>query len=467
MTLSTTQLNLQKSIIPQWIIWVQCIAFVVLYEFWILPEIVGFRNSALVVGALAGLYSIYQYRSCLVQKRAIPFWLMACLFIWMIFHLFFLAQDSALQQLEFQRIWKYAALGAIFAFGLGLSLANVSNQHQKTLYWRSIYLGLCLPVLTYLIKYALTTYGPSFGFQPPASLQIYFSSQPYYIQKVDYIVFCLPVLAHSLGQIQSLLAAHIGLKRNQIVAISTYLSLIAATLFLFYVQDAKNGMVYSALCMVLFATCLLFKSAPGKFWRNCLFVIIGATLFAVALYPHVQKNHSWRTLIADTKVAFQLDKYQQWKYAGEHGYPNNEFGEVVSITNYERAAWSKVGVQLALQTPLGYGLVEDSFKKMVKTEWPEASIHLSHSHSGWLDIILAVGFPGFLCILGALIGAIVQSGGISSPWKTLVFWALVANLLLWVTTEASATVTFPVLIFWICWACGLTLVPLRRVKSII
>jgi hypothetical protein len=149
--------------IPKPLIWVQCIAFVVLYCFWILPEIVGFRNTALVVGALAGLYPIYQYRSYFLQKRAIPIWLIVGLFAWATFHLFFLSQDYALQLLEFKRIWKYAAIGAIFALGLGLSLTNSTLKDPKSPFWAVIYLGLCLPVLTYLLKYALTTYGPSFG----------------------------------------------------------------------------------------------------------------------------------------------------------------------------------------------------------------------------------------------------------------------------------------------------------------
>ena len=147
--------------IPKPLIWVQCIAFMVLYGFWILPEIVGFRNTALVIGALAGLYPIYQYRSYFLQKRAIPIWLIVGLFAWATFHLFFLSQDYALQRLEYKRIWKYAAIGAIFALGLGLSLANANannsakansntnTKDQGSLFWPAIYLGLCLPVLTY------------------------------------------------------------------------------------------------------------------------------------------------------------------------------------------------------------------------------------------------------------------------------------------------------------------------------
>ena len=183
--------------IPNALVWVQCIAFVVLYGFWILPEIVGFRNTALVVGALAGLYPIYQCRHYLAKKTATPLWLMVGLFFWATFHLLFLSQEYPLQLLEFHRIWEYTALGSIFALGLGISLANASMdaklKNQRSPFWSVIYFGLCLPVLTYLLKYVLTTYGANLGLHVPDYLKIYFGSQPYYVPKTDYVAFCLPV----------------------------------------------------------------------------------------------------------------------------------------------------------------------------------------------------------------------------------------------------------------------------------
>jgi len=453
-----------RSAIPEWLIWIQCIAFVVLYAVWILPEIVGFRNTALVVGALAGLYPIYLYRDQLLQKRAISIWLIVALFFWASFHLFFLAHDYAAQLLEYKRIWKYAAIGAIFAFGLGLSLANASNsgvvkdgQSQPNPYWRLIFLGLCAPVLIYLLKYVATTYGPRWGIQVPAYLQIYFGPQPFYVPKTDYVAFCLPPLAIALGGIQNLFASHSNSKAQGYITPSLYLAVIVATLFLFHIQNIKNGMAYAALCMLVFALTLLFGGSGRRIYQKLLVIAIGGGFLVAALYPHVQKNESWRTLVADTKVALQTDQYQQWKYSGAQGYPNNEFGQMVSATNYERAAWFKVGLQLASQNPVGYGLVEDSFKKMAKDKWPEVSPNLSHSHSGWLDVILALGFPGFAFILVALLLPMFQAKSTLQPWQSLIRWALLANAMLWITTEVAATVTFVALIFWICWSAGLTL----------
>jgi len=184
------------------------------------------------------------------------------------------------------------------------------------------------------------------------------------------------------------------------------------------------------------------------------------------IYSHIQKNDSWRTLIADIKIGFDIERYPQWKYAGEQGYPMNEYGNPASNTNYERSAWFKVGIALAVDHPLGYGLVEDSFKYLVKNRWPEASPRLSHSHSGWLDLILGVGLPGFFCILFSLLASIWQSSGANQPWNSLVFWSLLANLILWSTTEVAATTSFSALIFWVALASGLMVVDLKQLSMV-
>lgn len=452
----------QSPQIPSALIWAQCITFAMLYAVWMLYELLYFRRIFLISGAVLALYPIYQYRAFFLQKRALPLWLMVGLFLWALFHLFFLSQDYPAQLMELRRIWKYAGLGSVFALGLGLSLLSVStddaHSRQKNGYWVMIYFGLCLPILIYLLKYVLTTYGAVWGIAPPAFLKINFNgNSAYYVPKTDYIAFCLPVLAISLGQILRLLTSGTRLVLSQYFAVSVYLLVISATLFLFNIQNTKNGIAYAVALIGLFLVLVLRRAPSIKLWHKLLLLMAAAAITVSMLYPHIQKNDSWRTLIADVKVGLQLDLYPQWKYAGEQGYPNNQFGKMVSVTNYERAAWSKVGAQLALQSPLGYGLVEDSFKRMVKAKWPEASPNLSHSHSGWLDLILGVGFPGFFCILFALLLNVWQSRRIAEPWKSLVFWALTANLILWVTTEVAATTSFSALIFWIGLSCGLTL----------
>jgi hypothetical protein len=369
--------------------------------------------------------------------------------------------------MELRRIWKYAGLSAIFALGLGLSLVGVgsvkTNSSQSSPYWRLIYLGLCSPVLIYLLKYTLTIFGPLLGIEAPAFLRINSNiNSAYYIPKTDYVAFCLPVLAISLGQIYNLLISPFRFLFNQYLEILLYAFVIFSTLFLFSVQNTKNGIAYAMLCIGVFATLFFLKSSSVKFLYKAMCLVLVTLISVTLFYPHLQKNASWRTLIADTRVGFQLESYPNWRYAGEKGYPNNEYGVSVSATNYERAAWLKAGMQLSLEDPLGFGLVEDSFKRMVKIKWPDASPNLSHSHSGWMDLILGLGFPGAFCILGALFLAVWQSRQVGQPWNSMIFWSLISILLLWMTTEVAATISFSGLIFWISWACGLTLVDHSR-----
>lgn len=435
-----------------------------------LPGIVGVRNTALVVGALAGLYTIYQYRAQLLQNKAIPIWLVVALFVWAIFHLIFLSQDQQAQLLELRRIWRYAAIGAIFAFGLGLSLssfvqgANFNLQNTRFPYWRVIYLGLAAPTIIYLVKYLSTIYAARWGAQLPPYLQIYSESQPYYVPKSDYVAFCLPPLAIALGQIKALVNDRESWRGHQYLLLTIHMSLIVGTIFLFYNQNIKNGIAYAAFCIGFFILLILLQMRTGNWWKKSATIVAALVCLNLALHSHFQKDNTWKTLIVDARIALQIYQHQHWKYAGEKGYPNNGYGDMVSITTFERVAWFRAGLELAAITPFGYGLVEDSFKHMAKLKWPEASPNLSHSHSGWLDLILAVGIPGFLLIVSAILILIRQSLYIRSPWSSMVFWALISLTLLWITTEVSATISFMALVFWISWCSGLNFCVAERVN---
>jgi hypothetical protein len=405
-----------------------------------------FRRIALITGAVLAIYPIYQYRAFFLQKRAIPVWLMIGLFIWALFHLFFLAHDYPAQLMELRRIWKYAGLGAVFALGLGLSLASIRRNSVNC---NLFYFGLCSPLLIYLARYLLNAWGEEIGIITPSILRAY-------VPKTDYVAFCLPVLALTLAKI--LRNFTFGSNAGRLsVEVVIYLMAIVFTLFVFYIQDTKNGIIYSVLIILVFIGAIFSQKSLLRFPQKLMIIIVASLIIIATIYPHIQKNESLKTLISDVKVGMQLDKYPQWRYAGEIGFPVNEYRDTVAGGNYLRAAWFKVGIQLAIENPLGYGLIEDSFKDLVKEKWPDSSDRLSDSHSGWLDIVLGIGFPGFILIITALIFNIFQAKGSATYWGQIIFWPLLANLLLWFTTEVSATITFCSLIFWILLASGLML----------
>jgi O-antigen ligase len=233
------------------------------------------------------------------------------------------------------------------------------------------------------------------------------------------------------------------------------LSACAAVLFVFYAENIKNGFAYAVLLIIIFCTAILLRRRSRIRAREVIFILALVGSIGFFALDHFKKNDSWSTLFADLRVAVQVDRYEQWKFNGERGYPNNELGKQVSITNYERIAWGVVSARLLFENPLGYGLIERSFGHLAKQQWPESKLH--QNHSGWLDLALGLGLPGMVLILGAL--AIALRRCIKSPRAIAYFgcWLLLSLLLLWCTTEVSQTDSFDWLIFAIAWIGALSM----------
>lgn len=457
------KLTLSDTSIPSWIVWVQAICFSVLYAIWALPETILIRHVCLIVGALLSLWIIYQNRYLFFQKYAIPIWLIVVLFVWATFHLFFLSTDFAAQYEEYTSIWKRAALGAIFALGFGIALSALPHKKDSTAHylWALMYLGLLAPTLIYIIKFVLTNKAKQWGIVVPDYWLLYYESAPYYLPKTAYVCFCLPTLGIALGQLVRNIHQHQIYKWANVI----YLVTIPAVLFVFYAENIKNGVVYSAVLLLVFFGALVFRNFR-RHWVAKL-VVVGIVLVIGSLFVtnSIQKNDSWRTFMADAKVAINTQTYTQWKY-GAQGYPNNELGSAVSNTNYERLAWGKIGLKLIAQNPLGYGLVERSFGRLAKINWPDTNLH--QSHSGWIDLGLGIGIPGLLLILGSLLlliyqlalikcGRDIDAGSSYNLFKVAAQWVLFSLLIMWCTTEISQKIFFDDLIFWIGLGSGVTL----------
>jgi len=446
--------------IPNWIVWLQAICFSVLYAIWALPETILIRHICLITGALLSLWAIYQYRHSFFEMRAVAVWLIVALFAWATFHLFFLANDFAAQYEEYTSIWKRTALGAIFALGFGIALSNFSQKSDSKgkVLWALIYLGLLAPTLIYIAKFVLTYKAAQWGIVVPNYWKLYPGSAPFYLPKTAYVCFCLPTLAIALGQLAR------NIQRDQMLKISNlfYVLTVPAVLFVFYGENIKNGMVVSAALLILFFGLLVFHRFR-KHWVSKL-IILGVVLAAGLpfLFQNIQSNPSWGTFWADAKIARDTQTYQQWKYNGEKGYPNNESGSMVSVTNYERIAWGKTGIQLILKNPLGYGLIERSFGHLAKISWPDSKLH--QSHSGWIDLALGLGVPGVLLLFAVLVVLLLRLAGFrnqftseGSAYPIAIWWALFALGMMWCTTEISQKVYFDDLICWLSMGAGILL----------
>ena len=84
--------ELQSGLISEWIVKTQCIIFAVLWSTTMLPNVLIFRNAALILGAIIGVYVVIKERDILVTRRAIPLAIIAVLFVWVTLHLLFIGR---------------------------------------------------------------------------------------------------------------------------------------------------------------------------------------------------------------------------------------------------------------------------------------------------------------------------------------------------------------------------------------
>lgn len=439
-----------------------------LWAVWIQPHTVAARNLILISGSLLGLYSLYRSRDRIWPMRRLHLGLwsigsVVALLLWIIVHYLFLSRNPTLQWEELSSIWKRVAIALPFALGAGLALARQVGRVQTGLAASSgnwalgmMACGFILPTGLYLLRYAITQWD-SPGLWPDAFL-ILPPPSSWYIPKTGYVFFCLPILALAIADLLRYAPLRAPIERGIVLRMLIDFLVIVAVLSVFLLENIKNGILYSAvlmgLCLIIwfrrywqvFRMSRLQRARP-QFVAPLLFVAIGI-FFVVMVQNHLEKNESWTTLMADAKIAWQTDQIDHWKYQGQKGYPENEFGRTVSITNYERIAWAKVGSGFVTDYPLGYGLVLESFRHIGKEMYPDS--RLLQSHSGWLDLTLGLGIPGSGLILLAGLFALtalwrLQKEG--DDFARYPRWFLFSLLLCMLTTEVAQKVYIDALLF--------------------
>ena len=258
-----THLN-QQPTIPAWLVLVQSICFAILYAVWMLPKTIFLRNICLGIGAALSLFVIYRYRKSFLRKFALPIYLFIALFAWLVFHLLFLSNEYPAQYRELTSVWKNCAIAILFGLGFGISLSSLmrhsvansnapkANSKMSQIVWILIWFGLIAPELIFIIKWILTNQGPAWGITAPDYWKLWPGSAPYYVAKLDYVCFCLPVLAIALGQIK----VQIDQERLLSWANGFYVCVVGSVLFVFAKWQVFNGLIY-ALLITAILTCML------------------------------------------------------------------------------------------------------------------------------------------------------------------------------------------------------------------
>ena len=269
----------------------------------------------------------------------------------------------------------------------------------------------------------------------------------------------MPAFAISLGVITNEILQNRFILKNCIL----YTPLLL-TPVIYLIQDDRNGVLYVLLLMIV-CTVMLVHSVLNQVSRNknVMLIAIIAIIIFIGSTSYFQ-NPKWKMFLADSKVAVQIEKYQNWKFQLQlnHEYPINEYGVTVSPSNYERMAWGLAGLRLLVDHPYGYGLMSLSFGKLSKAKWPDS--FLSMTHSGWLDFAIGYGIIGVSLLSLSAFLTWRHSKKITDPWNAIGRWGLGALGLVMITTEVSSEIFINGLIFILLMTAGMTF-KLKRVPS--
>ncbi len=433
-------MNLIKKDFKDWAAYCLCILFSILWGIWVLPNTVAIRHSAMVFGALIGLYVVVKNWRMLLNKMAIPILLILLLIIWVTLHLLFIGTDTSLQLAEYARVWKKIILIIPFSLGLGLALASITERPKLVHCWQIFYLGLTLPVIIFFIKYAITY--NIFGWEvnnPYLLHDSYYQKNPYAISRALYSFFCIPSFATAV-------CITLSKRLKDITKFDTiYFLSILLTPILFYIEADRTGLLMVFL-VLLISVLYMIKTTFNKFsLKKFLLLSLVFIFFLYSIAGLAEKYPNWAMTLENTKIGFMIDKQDSWKYAGTKPFPENKYGKTVDRSNYERISWAIAGSKLLIKYPNGYGLLSLSFDKISKKEWP-GSI-LSMTHSGFLDFALGYGFIGIGLLLISFLISVVTGFNLPYFWSKFVVSGYFSLFLIMSIKELSYEITINALIF--------------------
>ena len=435
---------------PSFFLHAYLLAFLILNSVWLIPGTIAIRYFAIVIGLIvfSTLITQIQFPKFSIKKY-FPSICLLVLFIWVLFHRVVITNAPTLMDIELNTIWKRSILESLFALGLGIILSLKTTIFNKN-YLLTI---LLMPVVMFFLASA------SSFFNLGIIHWNYLEPNKSYISKYQFVLFAM--IAYS-WIVFNLVKEINKVNTTKIVILLCSLLLIVLSIFM---VKGKNGFIYMGLILIVAMIQLLWKNI-----RSIKVILIVSTLFIVSTfigYHHVKSNPVWTNLIEDIEVARHTDQIQLWKNYrdGELTQLQNSSGKNVSDTTYFRTAWLIEGSKLVADNPLGYGLIQNSFKYIAKKQWPDSS--LSHTHSGWLDIILGLGIPGFLLILATFIALIKKGFASENIYAKSAVWVLPTIFLAFLTSELSEKISFEVMIFYLAFYCGTTLQCEAKTASVI
>ena len=426
--------------------WALILLSSVLFGIWAVKGTIALRNILLGVETVIAIIYCTRFFKTNTQKIPLKYWtpliLLGLMFCWVIFHYLFLSRFPEQQFHELISTWLRSGLAVIVAIGTGLAIAKRPNTIN------CLWIGI------------LGSFGYLFYQYIPNALALKSLFAPDYANYIFYGKIS-GVLAGTI-LIAGLLGTLADTVRRESWPTTILVSLLCLTglatvLYAYvFIFDTRNGIglaviLFSALCLVVLGQALrvFFKGVSSRGATALLLLLIcAATVFAWFGIEHIKHNPGWSTMWEDAKTSIQVNKYPNWQNPQAMGYPINPNGEVVKANTYVRVAWGVAGLQIFLaENPLGVGVLKGPFTVLLKEKYPSSGENMPSTHSAWVELGLAFGYPGLLLMLGAVIATLIVSLKSTSPFSSLTGLFSLGLICLYTVGEISSQHSIEILCF--------------------
>ena len=379
----------------------------VLFLIWPVAHTIVLRKLLLIISACIGilLWTRSDGRYAILKSPWLIF--LGLLLAWVAFHAAFISQNGVEAWQEFLGQWLPAYVAVLAGIGLALASRSIDPAVFR------IYLLAVLAVQPVLILID----------------GIYRSIQLGHLATDFYVGMLGTDLKTSLTFSADMLAALACAKilesykagAQNVKTYIWFLTIVLAMLVAIFSASLNSILLISA-CFILMLALLGYK-LKIKFSRSritSVILIAAISIYAASFSPTVELY--WKRIISNVKVAVSIDTYPNWINFQKSGLPDNEMGEQLPESFYLRVAYARAGLRTIVEHPWGYGVTRKAFERLEQQKYPDASI--ASAHNGYINLSSAVGIPGLILFVLALISIFRQLSKSRSEWARPAAWMI-------------------------------------------
>jgi hypothetical protein len=279
-------------------------------------------------------------------------------------------------------------------------LAMLAGGGMAAVFWKQrkkalLYMGLAsaVPIVVHLLLFAWKWWATS-------SIPWGYWGRETHHADIGYAAFQTVVL----------LVAYIGVGNTYMrpLVIAVVIGCLVSTAL----AHSRAGLVFSLLAGFFVAATVAVMHVSNA--RKYMLIGSSAVLLlgVVLLSTNLNNDPRWRTMGSELMAGFHGNALElechgmssiQSIVSAEYGDQTERILNSLQYGDGARVILLRTGVSLAVEYPWGSDGSRQAFQKMLRKQCPNPAISMAHTHNGWLDTVLALGWLGALLYFNVLV----------------------------------------------------------------